>query len=134
MSNSTGVVVCGAVALFLCGFAVREAVMVRRLKRAGVRSQGLVVTNTRDDWSDGHNLVPVIAFVDQQGGRVEFSPHVRGTGMNLERGLEVQVVYEDGKPHRARVNTRKYMMGSAMSTLLGGVAFAGVGVLFALTN
>ncbi|MEU1406431.1 DUF3592 domain-containing protein [Streptomyces sp. NPDC005728] len=134
MSDSVGVAVCGAVALFLFGFAVRETVVVRRLKRAGIRTQGVVVDNTRDDWSDGHNLVPVIAFVDQQGHRVEFSPHVRGTGMNLEKGLDVQVVYEDGKPHTARVNMRKYMMGSAMWTLLGGVAFAGAGVLLALKN
>ncbi|MFJ4369032.1 DUF3592 domain-containing protein [Streptomyces chartreusis] len=134
MSDSAGVVVCGAVALLLFGFAVREGLVVRRLQRAGIRAQGLVVDNTRDDWSDGQNLVPVIAFVDQQGHRVRFSPHVRGTGMNLERGLEVQVLYEDGKPHTARVNMRKYMMGSAMWTLLGGAVFAGAGVLLALKN
>jgi hypothetical protein len=80
VSNSAGVAVCGAVSLLLLGFAVREALVVLRLKRAGVRAQGVVVDNTRDDWSDGHNLVPVIAFVDRQGHRVQFSPHVRGPG------------------------------------------------------
>ncbi|ANZ20835.1 hypothetical protein SNOUR_38035 [Streptomyces noursei ATCC 11455] len=79
-------VVCGAVALLLLGFAVREVVVVRRLKRAGVRAPGVVVDNTRDDHSDGHNWVPVIALVDQQGHRVEFSSQMRGTGLNLARG------------------------------------------------
>ncbi|MBP2052676.1 hypothetical protein J2Z21_005663 [Streptomyces griseochromogenes] len=85
MSDAWGMAMCGAVALLLLGLAVREAVVVRRLKRDGVRAQGVVVDNTRDDYSDGFNWVPVIAFVDQQGHRVEFSPKMRGTGMNLAR-------------------------------------------------
>ncbi|GAA3102444.1 hypothetical protein GCM10017687_12050 [Streptomyces echinatus] len=76
MSDTAGVVVCGAVALLLLGFGVRESVVVWQLKRAGIRARGVVVDNTTDDWSDGHDLVPVIAFVDQQGHRVQFSPHV----------------------------------------------------------
>ncbi|MHB9863419.1 DUF3592 domain-containing protein [Streptomyces sp. YIM S03343] len=134
MSNSLGVAMCGAVALLLLGLAVREAVVVRRLQRAGLRTQGVVVDNTRDDYSDGHNWVPVIAFVDQQGHRVEFSPAMRGTGMNLEMGLEVQVVYEDGNPQTARVLMRKHMMGPAMYLLLNAVAFTGAGELIALKN
>ncbi|MEW2118990.1 DUF3592 domain-containing protein [Streptomyces sp. NPDC005474] len=134
MSNSLGMAMCGAVALLLLGFAVREAAVVRRLQRAGIRTQGVVVDNTRDDYSDGHNWVPVIAFVDQQGHRVEFSPRMRGTGMNLARGLEVQVVYERGKPQTARVLMWKHMMGPAVYMLLSAVAFAGAGVLIALKS
>ncbi|MFF5016194.1 DUF3592 domain-containing protein [Streptomyces sp. NPDC001165] len=134
MSNSWGVATCGAVALLLFGLAVREAVVVRRLRRAGIRTQGVVVGHTRDDYSDGFNPVPVIAFTDQQGHRVEFSPEMRGTGMNLAAGLEVQVVYERGKPRTARVVRWKHMMGPAVYMLLSAVAFAGAGVLIALKN
>ncbi|NUP21198.1 MAG: hypothetical protein HOZ81_35060 [Streptomyces sp.] len=52
--------------------------------------------------------------------------------MNLEKGVDVQVLYVDGKPHTARVDMGKFMMGSALWTLLGGTAFAGAGVLLAL--
>ncbi|MGW5255712.1 DUF3592 domain-containing protein [Streptomyces sp. NPDC004012] len=125
---------CGAVALLLLGFAVREAAVVRRLQRVGIRTRGVVVDNTRDDYSDGHNWVPVVAFVDQQGHRVEFSPRMRGTRMGLATGLEVQVVYEGGKPRTARVLMWKHMMGPAVYLLLSGVAFAGAAVLIALKN
>ncbi|MGW2858154.1 hypothetical protein ACWDAZ_42660 [Streptomyces sp. NPDC001215] len=51
---------CGAVALLLLGFAVREAAVVRRLQRVGIRTRGVVVDNTRDDYSDGRPVaVPV---------------------------------------------------------------------------
>ncbi len=48
MSNRlTGAVVCGAVAVLLLGFALREAAVVRRLRRDGIRAQGVVVDNVR---------------------------------------------------------------------------------------
>ncbi|WP_369394587.1 DUF3592 domain-containing protein [Streptomyces sp. CG1] len=125
---------CGAAALLLLGFAVRDAAVVRQLQRAGIRTQGVVVDNTRDDYSDGHNWVPVIAFVDQQGHRVQFSPQIRGTGTNLARGLELQVVYEDGNPQSARVLMWKHVRGPAVDPLLSGVVFAEAGVLIVLKN
>ncbi|MEU6220465.1 DUF3592 domain-containing protein [Streptomyces sp. NPDC047022] len=130
VSNSLGAAVCGGVALLLLGFAVREAAVVRRLRRTGIRTQGVVVDHTRDD----EYWVPVIAFVDQQGHRVEFSPRESGTGANLARGLEVQVVYEGGNPQVARVLMWKDMMGPAVYMLLGAVVFAGGAVLLALKN
>lgn len=54
--------------------------------------------------------------------------------LNLARGLEVQVVYEGGKPQTARVLLWKHMMGPAVYMLLIAVAFAGAGVLIALKN
>jgi len=74
VSSSLGMAMYGAVALLLLGFAVQDAAVVRRLQRAGIRTQGVVVGNTRDDYSDCHNRVPVIAFVDQQRHRWHASP------------------------------------------------------------
>ncbi|MFK0292828.1 DUF3592 domain-containing protein [Streptomyces sp. NPDC090442] len=130
LSSSLGAAGCGGVALLLLGFAVREAAVVRRLKRTGIRTRGVVVDHTRDDdfW------VPIIAFVDQQGHRVEFERQMRGTGMNLARGLEVQVVYEDGKPQTARVLRRKDTVAPVVYLLLSAVAFAGGAVLLALKS
>ncbi|MFE1310983.1 hypothetical protein [Streptomyces sp. NPDC058755] len=42
-----------------------------------------MVGHTRDDSSDGFNPVPVIAFTDQQGHRVEFSPEMRGPAVYM---------------------------------------------------
>ncbi|MDT0468524.1 hypothetical protein [Streptomyces sp. DSM 41699] len=65
---------------------------------------------------------------------MEFSPRMRGAGLGLATGLDVQVVYEGGSPRTARVLMWKHMMGPAGYLLLSGVAFAGAAVLIALKN
>ncbi|MFF2808132.1 DUF3592 domain-containing protein [Streptomyces sp. NPDC058000] len=135
MSNGTlCAVLCAAVAVLLFGFAWREAAVVRRLRRDGIPTRGVVVDNTQLADDDGHIWVPVIAFHDQQGHRVEFSPRMRGTGMGLATGREVPVVYEGRHPQTARVQLWRHMMGPAVSLLLGGLAFLGAGILIVLEN
>ncbi|MBX7554229.1 DUF3592 domain-containing protein [Streptomyces sp. NPDC048665] len=135
MSNgTTGAVLCALAAVLLFAVAWREAAVVRRLRRDGIRARGVVVDNTRVAEDDGHIWVPVIAFHDQQGHRVEFSPRMRGTGMGLETGREVPVVYEGRHPQTARVRMWRHMMGTAVSLLLGGMVFLGAGVLIVLTK
>ncbi|MGW2650090.1 DUF3592 domain-containing protein [Streptomyces sp. NPDC001393] len=135
MSNGTTVaVLCAAPAALLFVVAWREAAVVRRLRRDGIHTRGVVVDNTQVADDDGQIWVPVVAFHDQQGHRVEFSPRMRGTRMGLETGREVPVVYEGRHPQTARVHMWRYMMGTAVSLLLGGMAFLGAAVLIVLTK
>ncbi|MFE0379862.1 hypothetical protein ACFW1M_30875 [Streptomyces inhibens] len=64
-----------------------------------------MVDNTQVADDDGHIWVPVIAFLNQHGYRVEFSPRMRGSGLGLETGREVSVVDEGRRPQAARVCT-----------------------------
>ncbi len=132
MNWQTAAVLCAAVATLLLGLAVREARIVRRLRRHGVRSRGLVVRSTRDDYSDRFNEVPVIAFRDQHGRLVEFSPEMRGTGMNIPVGREVPVVHEDQRPETARVQAWRHMTGVTVALLCSSAAFLGATVLIVL--
>lgn len=131
----TGVAVCGAVAVLLLGVGVRDGVLVRRLRRRGIRAWGVVVDNVRVDRSDsGPQWVPVIAFADRHGHRVEFSPRMRGTGMGLATGRQVPVVCLPHDPRTARVLTLRHMAGPVVFVLLAGLVFLGAAVLIALTG
>jgi hypothetical protein len=126
-------IVCGAVGVLLLWAGQRDAVVVRRLRRHGIRTRGLVVDNVRVNSSEsGPSWVPVIVYADQRGYRVEFSPRMRGTGMGLATGHEVPVVYLPHDPQAARVFTRRHMMGPVLFVLLAGVAFLSVGAVITL--
>ncbi|MEV0372499.1 DUF3592 domain-containing protein [Streptomyces sp. NPDC050636] len=134
MSNGfTSVVACGAAGLLPLWLGLREALVVRRLRRDGIRTRGVVVDNVRSD-SDGSIWVPVIAFRDQQGHRVKFTPRIRGSGLGLATGCNVPVVYLPRDPQSARVYTPRHMVGPVVFLLFVGAAFLGFAVLSALGN
>lgn len=129
-----GTLACGAAALLILGAALRETVVVRRLRQRGTRTQGLVVENVRSNDSEGPTWVPVIAFTDLRGYRVEFTPRARGTGMGLATGREVGVVYLPHDPQTARVLMWRHMVGPVVSLFIGGIVFLGFAVWIALTG
>ncbi|MEU2624025.1 DUF3592 domain-containing protein [Streptomyces sp. NPDC007157] len=129
-----GAVLCTVVGLGLLGFAVQESAVVRRLRRHGLRTWGVVVDNVRTRDNSGPQWIPVIAFTDRSGYRVEFSPRMHGSGMGLATGREVEVVYLPANPQTARVRMRRHVVGPLVFLVFGGVVFLGVGVLIALTS
>jgi hypothetical protein len=129
-----GAVLCTVVGLGLLGLAVRESMVVRRLRRHGLRTWGVVVDNVRTRDSEGPKWIPVIAFTDRSGYRVEFSPRMHGSGMGLPTGREVEVVYLPTNPQTARVRMWRHVVGPLVFLVFGGVVFLGVGVLIALTG
>ncbi|MET8446098.1 DUF3592 domain-containing protein [Streptomyces sp. NPDC005209] len=126
-----GVVVCGGVGIVLLGCAARDAVVVRRLRRDGIRTRGVVVDNVRVNDSDGPSWAPVIAFHDHLGHRVEFTTKIRGIGMGLPTGREVPVVYLGQNPQTARVAMWRHLVGPTVGMLFGATLFLGCGVLIA---
>ncbi|MGW2958446.1 DUF3592 domain-containing protein [Streptomyces sp. NPDC001220] len=127
-------VLCTVVGLGLLGFAVRESAVVVRLRRHGLRTRGVVVDNVRTNDRQGPKWIPVIAFTDRSGYRVEFSPRIQGSGMGLATGREVEVVYLAANPGTARVRMWRHVVGPLVLLAVGGAAFLGVGVLIALTG
>ncbi len=63
---------CTTAGLVLLGIAVREGTVVQRLRQHGVRTWGVVVDNVRTRDNQGPKWIPVIAFTDRSGHRVEF--------------------------------------------------------------
>ncbi|MFJ9161598.1 DUF3592 domain-containing protein [Streptomyces griseoviridis] len=126
MATVTGGLLCAGTALFLLLCALIEVLHTRRLTRSGVRTEGTVIANVPLRVDDGPTRIPVIAFVDQQGRRVEFRPRMRGRGMGLPTGATVPVVHPPGRPRQARVLTRRHLAGPAVALTLGAAAFLGV--------
>ncbi|MER7187212.1 DUF3592 domain-containing protein [Streptomyces hyaluromycini] len=129
-----GAVLCTAAGLVLLGIAVREGTVVQRLRRHGVRTWGVVVDNVRTRDNQGPKWIPVIAFTDRSGHRVEFSPRMQGAGLGLETGRQVEIVYLAQSPRVARVRMWRHVVGPVVFLVFGGVAFLGMGVVIALTS
>ncbi|MGV9452422.1 DUF3592 domain-containing protein [Streptomyces sp. NPDC003635] len=124
-----GALLCAGASLLLFGAAWRDALLARRLRRAGVRVRGWVVANKRVHDEDQHYWVPVIAFRDDSGTRQTFSPRMRGTGLALATGREVPVVYLERRPETARLDLWWHMTGMWVLLLAGGAVFLCAGVL-----
>lgn len=118
-----------AVPVVLAG--LRDAVRVRRLRQHGIRTLGYVVDQVEEKDESGSISVPVIAFTDQRGCRVEFQPGMRGAGMRLPTGREVPVVYLADNPQAARVEMWRHMTGSVLFVLLLGsvLLFSSLGLV-----
>ncbi|MGV9390734.1 DUF3592 domain-containing protein [Streptomyces olivaceus] len=131
-----GAVVCSVVGALLLWAGLYDAARVRRLRRHGIRTTGRVVDNVRvqEPRSSSPTWAPVIAFADQHGYRVEFTPSMRGAGMGLPTGREVDVVYMPHNPQVARVFTRRHMTGPVLFIVGFGLFFLGLGVVIGVTG
>ncbi|WP_399888355.1 DUF3592 domain-containing protein [Streptomyces sp. BBFR51] len=135
MTNTVlGILVCGLVGTLLLWAALHDAARVRRLRRHGVLAPGTVVDNVRVRGAQGSpSWAPIIAFADQRGYRVEFTPSMRGSGMGLATGREVTVIYLPQDPQAARVFMRRHMTGPVYFVLAVALVFLGIGAVIAAT-
>ncbi|MEU9632958.1 DUF3592 domain-containing protein [Streptomyces tendae] len=135
MSNVMGALLCGLVGTLLLWAGLYDAARVRRLRHHGVRTTGMVVDNVRvRDNNSGPSWAPIIAFADQHGYRVEFTPSMRGAGMGLATGRQVDVVYLPHDPQTARVFTRRHMTGPVVFVLAAALVFLGIATAIAVTG
>lgn len=122
-----------AIGLLFGGFLVMfwgflEASLVRQLRRNGSTAEGTVLRNVRstDPNIEGPYWMPVIAFTDAAGDRVEFSPQATGTGLTLSTGSTVEVIYLRGAAQDARVNTRAHLSRAPRLAIIGGLVFQAI--------
>ncbi|MEW2548610.1 DUF3592 domain-containing protein [Streptomyces sp. NPDC047002] len=126
-----------AVLLLLLGVAgigsgIYEAVVHRRLRREGVRVQGVVVRHRRSGSAkDGVSYTAVVGFFDAQGSRHEFEAGLSGV-KGLPVGGAAPVLYLPGAPKTARVDLAGKRIGNvAFPMAIGGVFTAAAVFLLA---
>ncbi|QLH22149.1 DUF3592 domain-containing protein [Streptomyces sp. Rer75] len=135
MGEPLAELLCVAVGLLLYASALRDARLVRRLRREGVRTEGLVVANVvnRQDRNRNALQTPIIRFHDHQGYEVEFATAIQGVGLGLATGRRVDVMYLPGESQKARVWMRRHIVGPMAGLALGGTLFLGFGLVIAFS-
>ncbi|MFD7920940.1 DUF3592 domain-containing protein [Streptomyces sp. NPDC059740] len=116
--------------LGVIGWSVREIALVQRLRREGVRTEGVVVRHRGESAKEGPVTFAVVGFVDLHGLRHEVragSSGVRG----LPVGGPALVVYLPGVKGSARVDVPSKRRVGLQSLVAGGV-FLAVGVMLLL--
>lgn len=131
MGTPAAETLCITIGLFIYACAVRDVRLVRRLRREGLRTEGLVVANIADRRDESTAQTPVIRFHDHRGYMVEFKTAIQGIGMGLATGRRVGVVYLPDSSHKARVDMRRQLVGPAVGMILVGTLFLGLGLLVA---
>ncbi|ATL83293.1 DUF3592 domain-containing protein [Streptomyces malaysiensis subsp. malaysiensis] len=124
---------CVAVGLLLYACAWRDARLVRRLRREGFRTEGVVVANIVDRRDRSTTQTPVIQFHDHHGYLVEFKTAIQGIGLSLATGRRVAVMYLPGESQKARVWMRRHIIGPAAALTLIGTLFLGFGLVIAFS-
>ncbi|MGW0212153.1 DUF3592 domain-containing protein [Streptomyces sp. NPDC003233] len=127
-----GVGLCVFAGLLCLWGGVREVRLQSRLHRSGVHAEGVVVDQEQAPSDDF--LTPVIEFTDRQSRPVRFRPAATGTGLGLDLGAHVPVVYLPEQPESARVFTRKHRRSRIVGLFTGCVLFLGAAVLATLTR
>jgi hypothetical protein len=113
--------------LLLFGYAVREAVHQRRLRREGVRTEGVVVRHRRQQGTDG-GYHAVVQFVDAQGTVHEFQAAVSGT-KGLPVGGRAPVVYLPGVPKSGRLDLASKLLSALWFPAVAGTVSIFFGIL-----
>jgi hypothetical protein len=110
------------------GFSIYEAAHHRRLLRAGVRAEGMVVRHRRQSSAKGGTAYfAVVNFVDAQGIPHEFEANSSGV-RGLPVGGRAPVVYLPGAPESARLDLSGRRLASILVPLGGGILFTAVGI------
>jgi Protein of unknown function (DUF3592) len=118
---------------YVVGWGIREVVTSWRLRQRGLIAEGTVVENVRcTDPASGPSWAPVIAFTDNTGNRVEFTPRARGTGLGLSTGRKVEVIYLPEASQDARVNTWQHLLVPGLLAGVLGLVFLAVAFILLL--
>lgn len=130
MSGSSSFWLALGAGLALLGGTFLEARAASRLRREGVRTGGTVIDNVKEPSESRKWWVPVIAFTDTEGHRVEFAPRVR-TGRRRPVGHAVRVIYHRDRPDAARLYSWLDMWFTSALLLATGTGLIAVSVVMA---
>jgi len=119
--------------VFLYGAGLWEVRNQARMRRSGVRADGVVVrykagARSVDDTQPAY--YPVIGFRDEYGIRHEFTSKVSGSSRRLPPGSPVRIVYLPGRPETARPATIGYRVSALAFSFGVGTLFLVIAVLF----
>ncbi|MBY8862230.1 DUF3592 domain-containing protein [Nocardia sp. CA2R105] len=112
--------------LLLLGYAVREAVYQRRLRREGIRTEGVVVRHNRQMGTEGGSHA-MVQFVDAQGTLQEFRAAVSGI-KGLPVGGRAPVVYLPGVPKSGRLDLASKLRFALLFPAVAGTISISYGI------
>ncbi|MET7822787.1 DUF3592 domain-containing protein [Micromonospora zamorensis] len=123
----------GAIITILIGASgacvgVVQAWRIRKLRRTGVASVGTVIGHERTV-DDGPLYAPVIAFVDENGRKRQFTVAIRTSGLVHSVGEEVPVIYPPGRPNDPRLASFRHHLVKVGLPLTVGALFTFLGLL-----
>ncbi|WP_329471300.1 DUF3592 domain-containing protein [Streptomyces sp. NBC_01723] len=115
--------------LAVVGAGIHEAVLQRRLRRAGTRVDGLVVRHHRSTGTRGEGVTytAVVEFTDAQGCSHQFQARTSGV-KRLPVGGRAPVRYLPGAPSTARVDLTGKRVESVVLPLGAGGLFTAVAI------
>ncbi|MFG2324552.1 DUF3592 domain-containing protein [Streptomyces sp. NPDC048568] len=115
--------------LAVVGAGIHEAVLQRRLRRAGTRADGLVVRHHRSTGTRGEGVTftAVVEFTDAQGCSHQFQARTSGV-KRLPVGGRAPVRYLPGAPSTARVDLTGKRVESVVLPLGAGGLFTAVAI------
>ncbi|MET8121332.1 DUF3592 domain-containing protein [Micromonospora sp. NPDC005189] len=125
---NSGAIITIVVGVSLACVGLFQAWGFRKLRRTGVASVGTVVGHERTV-DDGALYAPVIAFVDENGRKRQFTVPTRTSGRVHRVGQEVPVVYPPGRPHDPRLSSFTHYVLQVGLPLAVGALFALLGLL-----
>ncbi|MGW2013337.1 DUF3592 domain-containing protein [Streptomyces sp. NPDC001927] len=110
---------------------VREARTQVRMRRSGVRSEGVVLRHEVTS-REGNSRVysPVVGFRDEHGTHREFTSDLSGSPRSPREGARVRVVHLPGRPETARLDTVAYKVTVLALAFGVGAVFLTVAVAF----
>lgn len=111
------------IGLGMAGYGLVLWLRIQDLRQRG-QTSGIVVDNQITSYAEGRlRFRPVVRFHDRAGREVTFVG-AAGRNRSYVKGSRVVVVYDPANPRRAAVGTG----GTALTYLVAGLVFAGVGV------
>ncbi|WP_255955146.1 DUF3592 domain-containing protein [Streptomyces odontomachi] len=119
--------------LVVLGAGTHEAMIQRRLRRAGIRARGRVVRHRVHSGKDGPVYFAVVEFVDVQGGRHTFQARSSGV-RGLPVGGAVPVRYLPDAPKGARIDLTRRRVGDIAFPLAVGSLFTAIGIWMLATG
>ncbi len=121
------------IGLIVIGFGIRETALQLRLRREGIRTEGLVVRHRRERIQRGTVFFAVVNFVDAQGTSHEFEAKVSGV-RGLPVGGQAPVVYLLGAPKTARLDHSRKRLESIGLPLVAGIVFTAAAIWMLYTG
>ncbi|MFJ3905033.1 DUF3592 domain-containing protein [Streptomyces sp. NPDC090025] len=126
--------VCVGWSVLLAGVGCREFGRVRRLRRDGIVTRGVIVGERPVPDVDVKAYSPVVAYRDERGVEVRFTQVTHGSGPRPVIGREVDVIRLPGQPESARIMRWRHMSGQGVVMLVGAAVFLGGAYLIATQN
>lgn len=114
-----------AIGLAMLAGTVFLIMNTRTFLAGAITAQGTVIDLVSSRSSNSTTYAPVVRFVTDKGEKIEFTSGTSSNPPSYSQGENVEVLYQPGKPHDARIH-------GFVSLWLGPMILGGLGSIFFL--